>query len=334
MSAKSARTTDALSTVEFPVDAATPGEWTWSSEDWTVLPTAAPPEPSLRLVASTSSSSDAFQAALEAAAHLRELAATRVDERDPVIDGNRAAVGATQRHGHGSIDEEAFDSRIMGADDDPNERHLPRGGYEIIIADASRPVAERGSRAVSMIADNAGEAIEDGYQPGPRVRQAGQDPGTGHGAGAGRREAVPPVKARGSYRIGHLMLAAAAGVVATLAWQSYGDGARHLIATRIVPQLSWSSLASAMNRPAGAPVLPADRLGAGAPHSPASDSARAEAAAPNMPTATEGLSVAARSPESLQLETMARDLAAMRQRIDELAATQAQMSRGLQPKEP
>ena len=85
------------------------------------------------------------------------------------------------------------------------------------------------------------------------------------------------------------------GIVATLAWQSYGDAARAMIASSY-PQLGWL----------------------------APQSAAQTAPAMIVPTIT--------SPDPEELKTISLSLAAMRQRVDELAASQDQITRDINTK--
>ena len=53
------------------------------------------------------------------------------------------------------------------------------------------------------------------------------------------------MKKRGSRRFGRYLVAILIGVAATLAWQSYGESAKQIIATR-APELGWSPEAKQM----------------------------------------------------------------------------------------
>jgi hypothetical protein len=90
------------------------------------------------------------------------------------------------------------------------------------------------------------------------------------------------------------LIAVCVGVAATLAWQSYGDAARQ-IAANSYPQLSW--------------LAPADAAAQTAP----------AAIAPAIATL-----------DQQELKMMSRDLAALRQRVDQLAAGQERMARAQQ----
>ena len=340
MSAKSARTTDAFSMVELPVEAETPVEWTWPCEDWTPLPSAPVREPSapvreptLRVVAPRPTSSDApFHAALKAADRLRDLAALGADASRLVAetDGNAAAKAAADARGSLDDDNEP-DRQITDAGEVPPAQRLPGSTYLTVIEKIS-PDLEREASAATTIADQARDSVVDDDRLDARLRREANGPRAWRRTGEEDRGTIVPVKGR--HPIAHFVSAASIGVAATLAWQAYGDGAKRLIATHIVPQLGWSSLAAAMSQPSGVPSIAPDQVGAGAAHLVAPEAASVEAAAANTRAASENTSTATRSAELQQLETMAHDLAAMRQRIEELAANQAQMSRELHPKEP
>jgi len=53
------------------------------------------------------------------------------------------------------------------------------------------------------------------------------------------------MKRRSSRRFGRYLIAICVGVAGTLAWQSYGDAAKQVIATR-APELGWSPQAKQM----------------------------------------------------------------------------------------
>lgn len=103
---------------------------------------------------------------------------------------------------------------------------------------------------------------------------------------------------RGSLALVRYLIAVCIGVAATLAWQSYGDAARKVIASSS-PQLGWLA-------PQAGPV--------------AQGAAYAQAAPDTIAPATS-------SPDQQQLEAMSLDVAAMRQSVDQLAASHEQMTR-------
>ena len=87
------------------------------------------------------------------------------------------------------------------------------------------------------------------------------------------------------------------GVVATLAWHSYGDAAREMIASSF-PRLGWLA-------PRAAPV------------------------AQNAPDVSAPVAPATPSPDQEQLNAMSLDLDAARQSVDRIATSQEQMTRSV-----
>jgi hypothetical protein len=102
---------------------------------------------------------------------------------------------------------------------------------------------------------------------------------------------------RASRALSRFLITFCMGVAATLAWQSYGDAAREMIASSS-SQLGWVA-------PQAAPVAQT------APNM----------IAPAAPTAP--------SPDRQQLNAMSLSLAALRQSVDQLAAGQEQMTRDI-----
>jgi len=137
----------------------------------------------------------------------------------------------------------------------------------------------------------------------------------------------PSLSKRAARALARFLIAVFIGVAATLAWQSYGEAAKQMLARR-APQLGWLLSLATTNSPphpeivAEQPSLPA--VQASEPDAP--QAAPVAQAAPDMiaPTAP-----AAPSPDLQQLEAMARDLAAVRQSVDQLAAGQEQMARDI-----
>ncbi len=127
-----------------------------------------------------------------------------------------------------------------------------------------------------------------------------------------------------------LLAAACVGVAVTLAWQSYGGPTRQMIASA-VPQLAWLAPSPAMDAPSSRdsaveqpspPVVQAPAPQEASMQAASGASTGSEAAALPAPSAP--------SPElQQQLETMAHDLAAVRQSVDQLAAGQEQMARDI-----
>jgi hypothetical protein len=119
------------------------------------------------------------------------------------------------------------------------------------------------------------------------------------------------MKRRGSRGFARYLVAILIGVAATLAWQSYGEATKQIIATR-APELGWSPETKQMiaswvqqfgwTKPPAGPEKTA-----------------AETVAPKAATAT--------PLDPAQVQQMAQNLAAVRETIQELAASQDQIRR-------
>jgi hypothetical protein len=107
----------------------------------------------------------------------------------------------------------------------------------------------------------------------------------------------PSLGNRASRALARFLITLCIGVAGTLAWQSYGDAAREMIATAS-PRLGWLA-------PQAAPV----------------PRTAPDVIAPTAPVAP--------SPDEQQLNAMSLDLAAVRQSVDQLAAAQGQMTRDI-----
>lgn len=118
-------------------------------------------------------------------------------------------------------------------------------------------------------------------------------------------------------RMVRTVIAVLIGVGATLAWQSYGDEAKELIAT-MAPSLRPFLFISAAKPPLDARV--ATQNAAGAQSAP-----NAQNAAPAAPAN----SAIPPQPVQQQIETMTGDLAAVRASLDQLAAKQEEMAQNI-----
>ena len=116
------------------------------------------------------------------------------------------------------------------------------------------------------------------------------------------------MKRRGSRGFARFLLAVLIGVAATLAWQSYGDAAKQVIATR-APELGWS--------PETKQMIASWTLGW--TKAPAGSEKRALPVAQTAP--------AAPSLDAEKVQQMTQSLAALRQTVEQLAAGQDQMTR-------
>jgi hypothetical protein len=118
------------------------------------------------------------------------------------------------------------------------------------------------------------------------------------------------MKRRGSRGFARYLVAILIGVAATLAWQSYGDAAKQIIATR-APELGWSPEAKQMitssiqwiglTKPGAGSEKQAPPLAQTAPPAPSIDPA--------------------------QVQQMTQNLSALRQNVEQLTAGQDQMAR-------
>jgi hypothetical protein len=108
-------------------------------------------------------------------------------------------------------------------------------------------------------------------------------------------------------RFARFLLAICIGVAGTLAWQSYGDATRRIIATR-APELGWSPETKQMIASWTGWMKP-----------PAEKTAPEAVASSKAPSAT--------SLDPAKLEQVVQSLAAVRETVQELAAGQTQMAR-------
>jgi hypothetical protein len=118
--------------------------------------------------------------------------------------------------------------------------------------------------------------------------------------------------------LGRLVLAILLGIGATLGWQSHGEEAKQIVNTW-APSLSWVAAALPTNSPR---ELGTER---DASSSGGQDSMQVPTLPPSAPVA-QSASGAATSELVPRLEEMARDLAAVRHGLEELAIKQEQMS--------
>ena len=121
----------------------------------------------------------------------------------------------------------------------------------------------------------------------------------------------PSIVRRMFRSLARFSIAVLIGVGATLAWQSYGDKAREMLSTQ-VPSLRWLSVSTTTSTPDG------------------QGSAQNTAVSQSAPVPqTAAPAAAATTSEFTQLEPMARDLAAMRRSLEQLAVKQEQMAQNI-----
>jgi hypothetical protein len=115
------------------------------------------------------------------------------------------------------------------------------------------------------------------------------------------------MKRRSSRRFGRYLIAICVGVAGTLAWQSYGDAAKQVIATR-APELGWSTQSKQM--------IASWTIGWVKP--PAEKTAPEAVASSKAPPA---------AIDSAQVQQIAQSLAALRETVGQIAASEDQTSR-------
>ena len=118
------------------------------------------------------------------------------------------------------------------------------------------------------------------------------------------------VKKRGSRRFRRYFAVVLIGVAATLAWQSYGESAKQIIATR-APELGWSPQVKQMI------ATSIQWIGwTKSPNGPEKQAPLVAQTAPTTPTL-----------DPAQVQQMTQNLAALRQSVEQLAGGQDQMAR-------
>jgi hypothetical protein len=118
------------------------------------------------------------------------------------------------------------------------------------------------------------------------------------------------MKKRSSRGFGRYLVAILIGVGATLAWQSYGEAAKHIIATR-APELGWSPEAKQII------ATSIERIGwTKLPAGPEKQAPPVGQAAPTIPSLDPG-----------QVQQMTQNLAALRQTVEQVAGGQDQTAR-------
>ena len=138
-------------------------------------------------------------------------------------------------------------------------------------------------------------------------------------------------KRRSSRGFARFLVAICIGVVGTLAWQSYGDATKQIIATR-APELGWSPEAKQMiasgiqqlgwTKPSGGPenTAPQQTVAPKASTAPSLDPAQVQQMVQGLAALRESVQQLAAGQESL---------AALAQTVDRLAAAQDQMARAI-----
>ncbi len=138
----------------------------------------------------------------------------------------------------------------------------------------------------------------------------------------------PLPKRRTMRSLARFLVMAGVGAAAILAWQSYGGGAKQMIASA-APQLGWLLSSPPAPNPPPDGEIAVEQPGplAVAASAPQAASAQAGAVVPTASETAAPTAPAAASPELQQIETMAHELAAVQQSVEQLAAGQEQMAR-------
>jgi len=144
----------------------------------------------------------------------------------------------------------------------------------------------------------------------------------------------PSFGRRASRALARFLIPAFIGVAGILAWESYGEAAKLIIASW-APQLGWpvslpsqlGRLLPATNSPSG-PEIVAETSSTPAVQSSTPDAPQAVAqAAPG--TIAAGAAPVVPSPDEHQLEAMARNLASVQQSVEKLATGQEKLARDI-----
>src|SRR6516165_5622482 len=128
------------------------------------------------------------------------------------------------------------------------------------------------------------------------------------------------MKRRAPRGFARYLLAICIAVAATLAWQSYGNAAKQVIATN-APELGWSPEAKQMI------VSWMQQLGWAKPLAVESKAAPVNQTAPET-VASKALATPSLDPE--QVHQIALDVTALRQTVEQLTASQDQMGREIE----
>ena len=220
-----------------------------------------------------------------------------------------------------------MDSKLNPAQSDPHH-----GGEVVLLAPKDWTDAEEAlSRLAQVASDRRRATAGSDFSAGPRVTEPSLDTTL-------RRADLnhdplptdrPSLGRRTSRSLARFLVAACIGAAATLAWQSYSGAAKQMIAST-APQLGWLLSQPAMDPPSRREIA-VDQPGPPVVEAPAPQaaSAQAEAVAPTASETAASTAPAAPAPELQQLATMAQDLAAVRQSVEQLAAGQEQMARDI-----
>jgi hypothetical protein len=209
-----------------------------------------------------------------------------------------------------------------------------RDGDVVVLGPKEWTDAEEAlSKLAHVASDRRRPTADSDFSDGPRVTEPSLGPAP---RPADRSNDPLPTDRRSpggrtSLSLARFLLAACVGAAATLAWQAYGGTAKRMIANS-VPQLSWLLLSPpVMNPPSGNEIAVEQPSPPAVQESgPQGASAQTGAVASTASETAASTAPAAPSPEfQQQLETMLRDLAAVRQSVEQLAVGQEQIARDI-----
>src|SRR5262249_33944378 len=134
---------------------------------------------------------------------------------------------------------------------------------------------------------------------------------------ADSKDKQPSLHKRAARGLARVLIIFTMGIAATLAWQSYGDATREMIASSY-PQLGWlapETVPAETTPETTSSIVPATN----------SDSQEKAVASETTPEITSPIALAPTS-DSQEIKAISMNLAAVRQSVDQLAARQQQMA--------
>jgi hypothetical protein len=222
-----------------------------------------------------------------------------------------------------------MDSKLGSAQVDPLH-----DGDVVLLAPSDWTDAEEALCKLAHVAsehsasDKRRSSTRSDFSAGPRMTEPSLDATPGPAERNNAPTSRPSLRRRGSRGLAGFLLTVCVGVAATLAWQSYGDTARQMIASS-APPLGWM-LSSVPTDPPSSRESTVGQPYPSAVPAPAPQAAPAQAGVvESTASKTVELTAPVTAAELQQLQTMANDLAAVRQRVEELAAGQEQMARDI-----
>ena len=191
------------------------------------------------------------------------------------------------------------------------------GDDALSLAPSAREDLVKLARNAALSTGRSTRPMEAEFSAGSRVAEPSLDkklPPSRLVDGRPTREG-PSFGRRALRRVSRFLLTACIGVAATLAWQSHGDAARQIVADWAA-QRGWSSWLSLVGLPSDRDV-PRRQMTTPAP-------VQVPIAEPTQPE-----TIAAAPPSAPQLEAMAQDSVAIRQKLEQLVAGQEQLAQDM-----